>query len=131
MIDDKIRQASGPWRVGSRVCVPAVVIGSLRARKGAALGGIRRGNTRAEVPLKSRRSRAAADQPLKNRPKNGIEFRTAFGPQNVAKSIPKSLQKLTSIRDFPVFISVTFSSLFLDEFLLTLIVPDPRFNYYL
>ena len=90
------------------------------------------GGSAEEIPAsKSRRSRAAADQTLKMRPKNGIEFRTAFGPQNVAKSIPKSLQKLTKILHFSVFVSVTFSSLFLNEFLVTFIVPALRFDCYL
>ena len=69
----------------------AVVIGFLRARRGRRLGGVRGGNSRAKVAPSTRRSGSAPKNDLKKR----IKKCNAFGPQNVAKSIPKSLQKLT------------------------------------
>ena len=67
----------------------------------------------------------------KNEPKKRTRNCNAFGPQNVAKSIPKSLQQFTKILHFSVFVSVTFSFLILTQFLITFIVPDLRFNCYL
>ena len=64
----QVKKFAGPLAqgVGSRACVPGVVLISLRARKGAALGGIRQGNSRVEVALKSRCIRAAPGPGLKN-----------------------------------------------------------------
>ena len=104
---------------------------------------------RYSIPPRAKRRRPGGDPPrkysrrspaevaplwaraLKNRPKNGIEFRTAFGPQSVAKSTPKTLAKLTKICNFSVFVSVTCSSLFLDELLRTFKLPNSHFNCYL
>ena len=109
----KIRRASGPGRVGSRVLrsLRSLLDSSVR-EEGAARGGSvgetaapKSRRSPAEVPPLTRRSASA--------PKNDFQKRinkcNAFGPQNVAKSIPNSLHKFTKN---PLFFRLRFRDVF-------------------
>ena len=82
-----------------------VVIGSLRARKGAALGGIRRGNTRVEVPPKSRRCGSDPKNATKKWHRISNGFWTPKCSQKPPKMNPKYHQNplFFRIRFHPVF----------------------------